>query len=74
MLRSGMNGLATVKLLIHEDGTVSDIRVEATAKEFAESTQRSVASWKFHPLRDLRPQAPVPVSLTCVITFALHDD
>ena len=75
MLGAGIGGEATVKFLVREDGTVSDVSIIAsTQSEFGDPTREAAAHWRFTPPKHRRTQAPVKLWMTCRVIFKFDEE
>jgi protein TonB len=71
-LLSGVEGFVKLLIRVAEDGTVAEIRVEASApgRTFVAVSQRAVKRWRFKPAT--RGGRPVPAWVEQTITFTLR--
>jgi TonB family protein len=75
MLRAHIRGEATIRFLIQEDGTVTDVSVVSTTqREFGDPVKESATRWRFRPLDQRGVPVAVRVWMKCRVVFKIEED
>lgn len=73
MVRAGLTGVATVRILIEKDGSVSDVwPVSASQREFSDAVVARILKYTFQPAQ--RGGKPVSSFTLCKVTFSFRGD
>ena len=73
MVRAGLTGVATVRILIEKDGSVSDAwPVSASQREFSDAVLARILKYTFQPAQ--RGGKPVASFTHCKVTFSFRED
>jgi TonB family protein len=74
MMRVGLSGEASLKFLVHKDGSVSKVTIASSrVKEFGHSAKAAVDCWKFLPSNESSSSGASDCWMKCRIVFEIKD-